>query len=94
MPPIKPLGVHPVEVAHALGQIGVGGFEDEMIMIGHQTIGMTPPMKPLTYLGVDLKKRGAIGIIEENILPSIPACRDMIQSTRIFNAKGSSHGRV
>lgn len=36
MPPVKGLRVHAVELAHGFGQIGVGGFEELVEVIGHQ----------------------------------------------------------
>jgi len=35
------LCVDAIELPHAPGQIGVRGVDDEMIMIGHEAIGMT-----------------------------------------------------
>ena len=60
-------------------------------MIGHEPRGMTPPIAPLTDLGIALKKRGAIDIVKKDVLPRIAPCGDMIQSPGIFNAVGTSH---
>jgi hypothetical protein len=83
---IEPLGIHAIELSHPFGQIRVRGFDDQMIMIAHQTIGMTAPIEPLTDVGVDLKKGPTIGIIKKDICPSIAARRHMVQRARVFKA--------
>jgi hypothetical protein len=38
MPAVEPLGVYTIDVAHASGNIGIGGLNQQMIVVGHQTI--------------------------------------------------------
>jgi len=43
MPAVKILSIHPIELAHADREIGLGCLDRQMIMIGHQTAGVTDP---------------------------------------------------
>ena len=42
---IEALRVDPVQLPHALGEITVWGFDQEMIVVVHQTIGMHCPVE-------------------------------------------------
>jgi hypothetical protein len=42
---IEALRVDPVQLPHALGEIAVRGFDQEMIVVVHQTIGMHRPVE-------------------------------------------------
>jgi hypothetical protein len=44
MATIETLGVHPIQLPHAFGQIGLGGLDHQMIMVAHLSPGMTNPM--------------------------------------------------
>ena len=44
---IDVLSVDPVYLSHALAKIGIRGFHREVIMTGHQAIGMNDPIKSL-----------------------------------------------
>jgi hypothetical protein len=39
MPPVEGLRIDAVELMHGFGQIGVGGFEEQVEVIGHQAVG-------------------------------------------------------
>jgi hypothetical protein len=41
---IEALRVDPVQLPHALGEIAVRGFDQEMRVVVHQTIGMHRPV--------------------------------------------------
>ena len=44
VPAVETLRVHAVHLAHADGEIGLGGFDQQMIMIRHQAVGMADPV--------------------------------------------------
>ena len=41
------LGVYTIELSHSFGQVSIGSFNDQVIVIVHQAIGMTDPVKTL-----------------------------------------------
>ena len=53
MPPVEGLRVHAVELPHGFGQIGVGGFEERVEVIGHQAVGMAKHIEPAQRLPED-----------------------------------------
>ena len=50
MPAIEPLGVDAVQMPHALGQITFRSFDQQMIVVVHQTIGMNGPVEVMHEL--------------------------------------------
>ena len=46
MPPVEGLRVDTVELAHGLGQIGVGGLEKQVELIDHEEVDMTKHIEP------------------------------------------------
>jgi len=70
---IEALGIHPIELLHPLGEIGLWGFNDARIMIAPQAKGMTGPMKPLPDLGKDLQQGHSIRIILKKVGSRIAA---------------------
>jgi hypothetical protein len=42
-PPVKRLGIYAVQPAHATDQVGLWGFDQQVIMVVHQAVGVTEP---------------------------------------------------
>ncbi len=40
------LGKDPIQLPHAMRKIAVWRLDQEMVMVGHKTIGMTEAIKP------------------------------------------------
>jgi hypothetical protein len=73
MSAVKSLGVNPIEMSHALGEIAFDRFHNNMIMIGHLAPSMTYPMEPFTNLTQNFKPITTVHLAEENILATITA---------------------
>jgi hypothetical protein len=41
---VEELRVNAVELSHTLGKIALRSFNQEMVMVGHETIGVTDPI--------------------------------------------------
>ena len=54
---IEPLGKSPIEVLHASGQSGIGCLNHQMVMIVHQTVAVTTPIKFIGYFAEDKQKK-------------------------------------
>jgi hypothetical protein len=70
---IEARGVGAQEPFHAMHQIGLGRFDDEMEMIAHQAIGVHLSIGFRTRLSQGLKKELPIGILPEDGLPPVPS---------------------
>jgi hypothetical protein len=51
MSPVVRLRIAAVELPHAKRQIRLWGFQEEMIVVIHQAIGMAEPAIPIDHMG-------------------------------------------
>jgi len=92
VPSVEGLGVDPVELSHPLGQIPFRGFDQEVVVIVHQAIGRTEPMKPLDHRAEDQNEVLSILLAQEDLLAGIAPGANVIYRSRIFDAQGPGHG--
>jgi hypothetical protein len=77
------LGIDPVELAHASRQIRIRRLHQEMVVIGHQAVGMAEPVEALTGRCEDVEKRYTVivDVSEKDAAPLVATRRDMVQRT-------------
>jgi hypothetical protein len=63
-----------------------------MIVVGHQTVGITHPLHPPPDLPEHVEERLSIFIVQVDIRPVMATGGDMVQRTRKLYAQWSSHG--
>jgi len=86
MAPIEILRIHPIYLAHAGGEIGGGRFHHQMVMVLHQTIGVTNPLEACYYLLKQIKETPPVGIVAKNGHPGVSTGGHVIDRPSIFNA--------
>lgn len=70
---IESLRKHAVEQLHPLREVGYWGFNEQMIMVVHQTIGMTCPIKSIDHASEIYQKSLAIFVVNKDVLTNIAA---------------------
>ena len=91
MSPIACLRVDAIQLPHARGQVTLRGFQQQVIMIAHETVAMTPPVIPITQLAQQLQERAEVLSIGVDTLPRIAPGGDVVQRARIFDAQRTCH---
>jgi hypothetical protein len=91
MTAVKALGVDAVQLAHASRQVCPGCLEKQVVMITHQTVGMTYPFETVDDLAKKLKERDAVRPGEENVLFRVAPTRNVIDGSFKFDTKRASH---
>src|ERR671918_2168162 len=76
---IEVLRVYAVELTHPLGKIRLGRLDQQMIVVAHQAIGMTAPIKASDHLSQHTKKHRPVGIIQSDVLPGVASGGHMIK---------------
>ena len=61
-------------------QIRLGGFDEQMVVIGHQHPRVNPPPGQPAGLAQSLEKEAPVIIVEKDRLPPIPPCHDVVVS--------------
>lgn len=95
VPAIEPAGVGPQKPFHARHQIGLGRLDDQMKMIGHQTIRMDLPAGLVTGFGEALKEAQSILVVVEDGFAAVAAVHEVVQRSGVLQSQLSGHdGRV
>ena len=63
---VKKLGIDTVKLPHAKGEVAIGCFDQKMIMVGHEAVGVAQPI--ITFIDVlkNVKEVLAILIVLED----------------------------
>ncbi len=89
---IEELGIDAVQLPHADGEIPVGGLNQQMIMVGHEAVGVANPVVSLIDVLEGIEKIDSILIVLENGFLFIPAGGHVVDGAGIFDAKWPCHG--
>ena len=94
MPPIKTRGVSGEQPLHPGHEVGLRGFDDQIKVIPHETIGMNLPTGFPAGVPQCIEETTAIGVVEENGFAVVTAIHDVINRARVFQPELSSHASV
>ena len=86
------LRVAAIELTHAEGEVRLRRFNEKMIVIIHQAIGVAEPAKAVDDMGEEEDKLRPIAVVHHDILAGIPPTGDMIDSSGELNTKWAGHG--
>ena len=92
VPFIEELCVDTVKLPHAGGEISVGSLDEEVIVVGHEAVGVTDPIVAFIDMLEGIEKFLAVLIVFKNRFLLVTAGGHMIDRAGVFNAKRTSHG--
>src|SRR5574337_1098121 len=92
MPFVKKLGIDAVKLSHAEGEVTVGCFDQKMVVVGHEAVGVAQPVITLVDVLKGVEEVLAVLIVFEDGLLFVAARGNMIDGARVFYAKGTGHG--
>jgi len=91
MAAIQPNRVGAQQPMHAIGQIRMRGFDHQVKMIAHQTIGMHLPIGLLARLGQCLEEILPVHIVHIDVLAPIPTAHHMVDGSRKIDSQLARH---
>ena len=91
MSPIELLSEDAIELTHSPAQVGFNRFNKQMVVVLHQHIRMTKPMKAFFYLLKSFFKALPVSIIQEYFFSFISPRSDMVNRPGEFNAHWPGH---
>ncbi len=74
---VERLRVDAVELTHPACEVGVRGFDQEMVVVGHQDPGVKPPTHCSDDTCQCLDKTSSIGVVDRDVLPGVATTRDV-----------------
>lgn len=84
--PVVCLGVDAVQMAHTGGKDPFRGFDEEVIVVVHEAVGVTEPIEAFYSLAEDREEKLAVVVIFEDGRPCVAARGNVIDSTGEFYA--------
>jgi hypothetical protein len=77
---------------HASHQVGLGGCNHQMEVIGHEAISVNLKTSLLARFCQSLEEILPIHIIEEDLVPSVTTAHYVVNGTGILNSEFARHG--
>jgi hypothetical protein len=59
---IEALGIDAVELSHPFGQVRVRRLHEQVIVVAHQTVGVTPPVEALANIGEQTQEHPPVAV--------------------------------
>ena len=88
---IDPLGKGPLKPFHPDHQVGLRSLQEQVVVVGHQAIGMYHPARLLADFRKGGQEQPSSMIIKKDVLSIIAPGHGVVVRSRIFNSEGSWH---
>ena len=75
---VEGAGVLAVEVSHAVGEVGQGRLDEQVVVVAEQTAGMEPPAVPPSDAPQDVQEDRAIPVVQEDRGVVVPLCSNVV----------------
>jgi hypothetical protein len=90
---VESLGVRAVDELNTAGEVGLGGHNDEVVVVRHEAIRVGLPATSLGYTFEKLQEEQAITVIDIGDLLSVAACGDVVHPAGNEEARRAWHER-
>jgi hypothetical protein len=91
MAAVKPYRIGDQKMTHKLAQIGMGGLNQQMKVIGHQNVGNKVDTESFTAIGQSIHKSTAVSVSDKDILATVAPVHHMVVGARILDSQRSCH---
>ena len=88
---VESLGIAGVELAHSARQVGARRLEQQVIVVGHQAVGVATPSGTLAGLGHEAEETPTVLVVEVYVTSGVAARRHVVESARELDPQRSSH---
>lgn len=86
MDSVERLGVDAVQVAHAGGEVSLRRFDEKMVVVAHQAVGVAEPVEALDGLAKDGEEYLAVTVVSEDICTCVATGGNVVDSAGEFYA--------
>ena len=88
---VKTLGIGSLEPFHAIYQIGARGLEKNVVVIGHQGVGVHGPSASAGRLLKSPQKDFSVFVIQINGVSAVALALHVIDCSGVFYSQGAAH---
>jgi citrate lyase beta subunit len=89
---VEELGVDSIQLPHTEGEVAIRRLDKDMVMVGHEAVGVADPIIPLVDVLEGVQEVQSILVVLEDGLLLVTAGGNVINSTGVFDAEGTGHG--
>jgi hypothetical protein len=75
---VEPLRVHAVQLTHTFRKIRLRRLNEQMVMVGHQTVGVHPPVEAFPNVAEHIEKESPVVIGQKDVFAPVASCRDVV----------------
>jgi hypothetical protein len=89
---VEALGIEAIDVAHSGREIRARRLDHQMVVVGHQAVGVAAPAAAPDDFAERLQELATVGVDEEDGRAVVAARGDVVERAGELDPKGSCHG--
>ncbi len=86
---VEELCVDSIQLPHTEGEVAIRRLDKDMVMVGHEAVGVTDPIIPFVDVLEGVQEVQAVLVVLEDGLLLVTAGSYVINSTGVFDAEGA-----
>jgi hypothetical protein len=90
---VEPLGIDAFELPHPIGQIRVRRLQEQVVVVGDDTVCVAPPIEALAHISEHLQEQLPVAVKAEDVPTTVTARRDVLQGDRKLKSEGARHAQ-
>jgi hypothetical protein len=80
-----------VQLSHPSGKVAKWGFDNQVVVVPHQAVGIDEPAEPLCHLREQAEEHAPVMIVDEHELACVPAGDQMKDRAGSVDPQRPSH---
>jgi len=91
--PVVIVCIDNVEMAHELGEVAFGGFDEQVKVVAHEDVAVKLYTVNIDRLNEHLDETLSVSVFFEGVIAFVSPAGDMVHCAGILDAKRASHGK-
>jgi hypothetical protein len=90
---VQPLGIDAFELPHPMGKIRVRRLHEQVVMVGHETVRVAPPVEALAHISEHPQEQLPAAVNAVDALTTVTARRDVLEGAEKLKSEGACHAQ-
>jgi hypothetical protein len=93
VPPVVITGIGDIEMAHELGEVAFGGFNEQVEVVRHEDVAVKLYAVNVDRLDKYLEEPFSVGIVLKDVIAFVASAGNVVHCAGILDAERSGHGK-